>query len=309
MNTPKHIPLLTAAALLSGSLTAQAATINWDGDAGDGLWRSPTNWSTDTVPVLNGTDDAFLNASAVYDAQVPTGSDFFLNGGSTLTVQNGGAWSQTNGIAWIQAGGGNLVIDAGGSFDTGTAGNMIRDDGTSITVNGSFTYGAGNFIFDPTSTGAFSVGSNATFSVSSEFQPLADFTFNNGVTYTGGSVLASNNVAIVTVNGANLSLVDNGPSIAGLFAFDGINNYIDFTTNGGIVQVSNVDGGATEVENAINNGLYRYEGAIDPTNISYTDLGGGNFQITAVTVPEPATYALLLGMATLGALALRRKRA
>ncbi|GHC03491.1 PEP-CTERM sorting domain-containing protein [Cerasicoccus arenae] len=298
------IPVLTAAAILAGSLSTQAATISWDGGGGDNLWFTPTNWDTDTVPVLNGTDDAVLNASAQYDP----GGDFVLQGGSTLTVQNGGHWEQINGVAWIQGVGGNLVVEAGGIFDTGTAGNMIRDAGTSISVGGTFSYNAGNFIYDPVNFGSFALSSGANLNVSGEFQPLTAFSFNSGVSFVGGSVMATTiNTTIVTVDGASVSLVDNGPSIAGLFGFDGTNGYVDFTSNGGSISLSDVDS-PTEVETAINTGLYRYEGAIDPTNITFIDLGGGDYQINAATVPEPSAYAMLTGLIILGVLITRQRR-
>lgn len=305
MNTPKNIPLLTAAAILSGSITAQAADITWDGEGGDGLYLTPANWSTDTVPALNGTDNAFLNAAAQYDP----GGDFVLNGGSTLTVQSGGNWEQINGIAWIQASGGNLVVESGGTFNTGTAGNMLRDATSTITVSGTFTYAnGGNFSYDPTNLGSFTVNSGANFNVGAEFLPFANFTFNNGVNFTAGSVIAAQAAeVVVTVDGASLSMVDNGPSIAGLFGFNGTTGYVDFTTAGGTITLSNIDS-ATEVETAINTGLYRYQGAIDPTNITFTDLGGGDYIISATTVPEPSTYALLLGTMTLGLLIIRRRK-
>ncbi|WP_269538934.1 PEP-CTERM sorting domain-containing protein [Cerasicoccus fimbriatus] len=306
MNTPRNIPLLTAAAILSGSITAQATDITWDGGGGDGLYLTPANWSTDTVPNLTGPDNAFLNASAQYDP----GGDLLIQGGSTLTIQDGGNWEQINGIAWIKTQGGNLIIEEGGVFNTGTSQNMERDATTSITVNGTLIYGAaaGNFIYNPATFGSFSLASNANFSVGAEFQPAVDFTFNSGVTYTGGSVMAAQaSDVVVTINGSDLTLVDNGPSVAGLYGFNGTTSYLDFTTAGGTITLSNVDS-ATEVETAINTGLYRYQGAIDPTNITFTDLGGGDYIISATTVPEPSTYALLLGTMTLSLLIIRRRK-
>lgn len=44
------------------SYSAQCATVNWDGGAGDNLWTSKTNWDTDVVPAFN--DDVVISGSS-----------------------------------------------------------------------------------------------------------------------------------------------------------------------------------------------------------------------------------------------------
>jgi hypothetical protein len=297
----KHtiLPLITAA-LFTGAFTASADDITWSGPGTDYLTGG--NWGGGNVPVLTGTDNAFIGGTAIYTP----GGDYVLQGGSTLTITNGGSWTQAGGVAWIQAAGGNLVVNSGGSFDTGTAGNIIRDAGTSISVNGgTFSYNAGNFA---TGTGSFSLASGSTFNASGEFNLGDNFTFSSGTNYNGGSVItALANTYILTVDGSSLSVVDNGPSIAGFYGFDSINNYIDFTSNGGTITIAGVDGGGTEVQNAINTGMFRYNGAIDATNITYSDLGGGSFQVLAA-IPEPSSFALLAGFLALGSIMMRRRK-
>ena len=55
----KHLLLLLLSML---TIRSTAAIITWDGDAGDGLWSSPANWTGDLVPGLN--DDVVIEAAA-----------------------------------------------------------------------------------------------------------------------------------------------------------------------------------------------------------------------------------------------------
>lgn len=305
--THQIIPLISTAVLAS-ALTTEAANFLWTG-ATDTDYSTGSNWDTGTVPnlALPG-NKAFVGGTAIYDA---AGGDFTVNNLSRLTVTTGGSFTQTNGVAWMNFIGGNLIVQAGSSFSTGTSQNLLRDANTVISVNGTFDYGSAADFSTPNfntaaANGTFTVGSGATVNIAGELNLGSDFTFNPGVTYTGGNVItALNSTEFLTIDGANLSIVDNGASQAGFFGFDGINNYVDFTSNGGTITLSNVDG-ATEVSDAINNGKIRYNGATDPTNITFTDLGGGSYEIVAV--PEPASFGLLAGSLALGATALRRRR-
>jgi hypothetical protein len=58
--------LLAVYLYLAGGV--QTVTITWDGEAGDGLWSTPLNWSTDVVP--SSTDDIIFNSSNVTDATI-----------------------------------------------------------------------------------------------------------------------------------------------------------------------------------------------------------------------------------------------
>src|SRR5687767_416733 len=54
--------MLVVLGLLGPVAGASAATRTWDGDAGDGLWHTPANWSDDAKPVAG--DVALLSSGA-----------------------------------------------------------------------------------------------------------------------------------------------------------------------------------------------------------------------------------------------------
>jgi hypothetical protein len=305
MKRTLKLTLLTCAACLVAGLPTQAQNYLWTG-AENNDYSTAGNWDIGSVPDLSlaGTK-AFLGGTANYDG-VANG-DFTISTLGRLTVTTGGSFTQTNGVAWMNFQNGLLIVQSGASFNTGTAANLLRNTNTSISVTGTFIYDIGNFSTDVASNGTFDVFSGANLEIAGEFNLGADFTFQPGVTYIGGSVVtALNSTEILTVDGASLSIVDNAASQAGFFGFNGSTNYVDFTSKGGTITLSNVDGGTTEVSNVINNGIVRRNGLIDPLNITFSDLGGGNYEISAV--PEPASYGFLVSGLALGLVMLHRQR-
>ena len=134
----KAIQTAMAAALMAlAAVSIQAATVTWTGGGGDGLWYTAANWSGNSVPTA--ADDVVITNGAV--EYVP-GGDLARNAGTTLTVGAGGSFVQTGGIAWMQISG-DVVVENGGVFDTGTAGQLNLNNGTGrIVINegGYFRY-------------------------------------------------------------------------------------------------------------------------------------------------------------------------
>ena len=65
--------------------SAQAATVTWDGEAGDGNWHTAQNWTGDAVPSL--ADDVVIESSATVEVlTTATVHGFHLAGGATLRV-------------------------------------------------------------------------------------------------------------------------------------------------------------------------------------------------------------------------------
>jgi len=60
-NTPLRRPFLVLVLVLFGVLKGGAATITWDGDAGNFLWQDATNWSDDVLPGAN--DDVVIDVA------------------------------------------------------------------------------------------------------------------------------------------------------------------------------------------------------------------------------------------------------
>ncbi|MDF7823870.1 putative glycoside hydrolase [Pontiellaceae bacterium B12227] len=81
---------------LTFAMGTQAATVTWDGGAGDNLWNSATNWNTDYVPSSSVSDGAVLAASshnAIVSAPVTRGpgANFLsvtMRNGATLDIHD-----------------------------------------------------------------------------------------------------------------------------------------------------------------------------------------------------------------------------
>jgi hypothetical protein len=68
---------------------APVGSIAWDGEAGDGLWTSGTNWVGDAVPTE--VDSVFIpgNVSVTFDSPNDTVGTLVLGSGANLTIQPG----------------------------------------------------------------------------------------------------------------------------------------------------------------------------------------------------------------------------
>jgi len=280
----------------------QAAVVTWTGDI-DTDYHTGGNWSTGAVPNLTtGDTDAYIGGTAVYTP----GGDLAIHGGSTLTVGNGGSWAQVDGVAWIQAAGGTIAVENGGSFDMGTAGNMIRDASTVLDIAGDFFY-TGNLVYKPIESGAINLLSGANLQISSEFKPLDLFTIPSGASMTtSGLVSFSDGPGIIELSGGMLE-IQNGGAFGGFYG-PGEDRYVDFTST-----ASGVIIGGTEEANVIaqvNNGGFRYFGAVDPDAFSVTDLGSGTFLVEAgglAAIPEPSAFILLASLLAVASLVTRRR--
>lgn len=71
-------------------MRSYGAVITWDGDAGDGLWSSPANWSGDEAPAIN--DDVVIDNSIVagsYTVSLPEGNIGFTVNSLVIAPQDG----------------------------------------------------------------------------------------------------------------------------------------------------------------------------------------------------------------------------
>ncbi|MCB0644943.1 MAG: hypothetical protein KDC44_25025, partial [Phaeodactylibacter sp.] len=60
----KFLKVLLLLLCCTVAINAGAATVTWDGDAGDGLWNTAANWDGDILPTA--TDDVVIdNGDAV----------------------------------------------------------------------------------------------------------------------------------------------------------------------------------------------------------------------------------------------------
>lgn len=175
--------------LLAGSLpvTAPAATVTWDGGAGDGLWITGDNWSGtpdntaplagDTVNISNGD---VVDANGLGSGNLPNSATITLSGNSTLT--------QTD--AAIRLDGSTITVGAGstlaGNFWDMNNGSLLLKDGANVTFadwenkgTNSFSFELGASGFSSLTVNRFFIGGGAT---------IADATYNvDMATYTGGT--------------------------------------------------------------------------------------------------------------------------
>ncbi len=138
----------------------QTATITWDGGAGDGLWSSALNWSTDTVPTT--TDDVVFDGTSVSDATIDAG---FQGTVQSIQIQSGYTGTITPARSFHVTG--SFTI-ANGSF----LGNA-----NTIDINGTYTQ-----------TGGIFQASNSTTSFATNFiKSGGTYLHNNGTTVFDGT--------------------------------------------------------------------------------------------------------------------------
>jgi hypothetical protein len=140
------------------------AAVSWDGGAGDNLWHSPGNWSTDTVPtaaddvtidvagsptiVLNSTTGSqAVNSLLTREAiQISTGTNLtvtttaLIEGGASVQMLGGtltgGSWSIVSGSFQTTSSGGTLNNVALG-FDL-----LLSAASSAITIRGTTSFTA-----------------------------------------------------------------------------------------------------------------------------------------------------------------------
>ena len=163
------------------------AIVTWDGEAGDDLWMTPANWSTNTVPStaddvvidVGATTQILLRGDAPAIGSITNRSTLFLEGRtdtgfSQLTIDgpssnfgtiimaatsNDGAdrssyLTTRNGALFTNAASGAIQVGVG---DGGTlSGNIINQgsitivDGSRLSAAGSFTQAAGSIVTEAT---------------------------------------------------------------------------------------------------------------------------------------------------------------
>ena len=330
MKPQKLIPTFTAA-LLAGALSTYAADITWTG-AVDTNYQTAGNWSSNTVPVTTGADNAIIGGEVEYNP----GGDYQLSTGSSLTINSGGSWTQITGPAYIVVNGGTLNLN-GGSFSTGSStGFVIGENGGTFNVSGTlnmgslglnlnanstlnydeggniigtFNQGAGNVnILGGTlnTSGNYTINSadaafsmtGGNFTLDGEFKPLAGTSTISGGTLTANLISFDGTDSTLNLAGGQIHILNN--AFQGIYA--GGDAYINFTTVSGSLLIDGLD------ENGANtllaSGRLRYNGVNE--NIIATATGTG-YSFSAV--PEPSSFALLGGALALGFTMARRRRA
>ena len=176
-----------------------AADKVWVGGASN-LWHVAANWSPSGIPAAS--DNVMVTNGFI---QYVPGGDLVRNTGTTMTMGQGGTFVQTGGIAWMAING-NLVLNNGAVFDTGTAGAFNIGSAGSVTINEGSTFRRlGNTLV---------VDSKWIFNGGTVDNGLSEFQFNtevdfDAILYTG--MLAPQNTAgILNLKGGHLYLRGTG---------------------------------------------------------------------------------------------------
>jgi len=296
------VRLLAAVAVSALALNAHAATVVWGGSSGE--YTTGTNWVGNSVPNTGAGDTAVINAGAV---NYTAGPDLAVNNGGVLQI-NGGSWTQSGGISWLQLGGGTLNV-AGGTFNQGTAGNIVmngvsstinvssgvanfgsleRHPGSVLNITGGTANFTGNIVNDTTNLGSISVAGGALVTTG-EFKPLNTFTLTTG-NLTANLISFSDGPGTFNLSGGSVS-VNGAAAYNGIYGAGG-SKTMNFTTGStASLFFSSITLSAFNATNFLTNGTIQYNGAVDAVQFNAVSSGGG---VLVTAVPEPSTYALLL---------------
>lgn len=195
----------------------------------------------------------------------------------------------------------NAIVDTGTpinfsltALSIGNTFGTVTDSVTSVSVSSGYTGASGTFnIGNAVALGAFNAATSAyyelTFTPSAGFAiQLVDFDFGTRSTATGPQVYT-----LATSADAFGSAVTTG-AIA--------NNSVWSFKDNTFVSVTG------SVDTALTVRLYTSGGAGSPASGTINSrLDDLSIQVAAVAIPEPSTYAALLGAATLGLVVWRRR--
>jgi hypothetical protein len=297
-----------ASLLLFGAHTAAAQTTNYNFTSADGLWGVPSNWDQNAVPNDITNTASYINSgtAATVNGSYSTGYVYIGSSGS-LTISGSGASLNI----------GNLGANQNGMSIAGGGGQVIVEDGATLSATGSVYLGGTASPTSPTHPRITVTNATVNFGTLAFYGPddnvQAEVVLNEGahfhVTFTGSS------------NSNDTTLIFNGGA-SGFGQFTGNNFYADRVSNLAI-NAGSYTGEGTFTLIDISNNWYNEFNTISFNGTAYTlgtdvDYNGytwnidrsGTDLVMSVTVPESSTFASLLGLsALLSVWALRRKKA
>ena len=217
-----------------------AVGVCWDGDAGDNLWSTATNWSRDTLPGIS--DTAYLNLSS--------GASVLFNIDS---VSIAALFSEAN----------NSLTIAGGRL-------VFNDPSLSPSIQGALNVAGGNLVLNNASvdlrdlTLSFgSITGSAAVAVSSNLQQAA------GTSISLGSFSATQSTGVMALDG---TLASSGP-LALLAPAGGLAIGGSLSSNGALLLSGN---GASGIDGASGISLRSGSSLTSASLISLTGIGGSD---------------------------------
>lgn len=305
--------------LLASASYSQAAEYVWTGAAGDGIWETAANWAGNAVP--------------------PNGNQIVING--NYSVKQTGSLNLTSALTpatnpvygFILAGGATYDNRSGqDTFDGANPGSSFRIAGMPSVTNNALIDTGSTLLTD-----RFWLGNNPKADVT----PQANRSNKVSTTTIKGTVIAVRDFVgyrpqwSEATEGGYILHLDGGSFITPVFSFGysgsmGNSNLTAHVliSNGGYLDMGNVaanwtDSAVQYIDFLDTTGtlVFNKTGAwsntsgvqalIDEGYIRAS--GGGNFNIVdngsswLISIPEPSTYALLIGGALLGLVLARRR--
>jgi hypothetical protein len=276
-----------------------ATPITWDGEAGDGLWGSATNWNPDGVPtstdnvVIDDADGLTVTIGGSTSAQAASltigdGSGSTVNliisttSATPLTVTNALTLNSEGFLSFRASNGdisaGSTVFDDASTVEYQTRnipvdsyGNLLINGATgtsgtgTIVVNGSLTKDGGNF----TASNAITVSGTYT-------NTAGDASFSN-LTVTGNTTLTSGIVSgTIALNGSTVTV--NGGSFGGTVTLSGsaaqsIGGTAGSATFSGLT-INNSNGVTLNIPATVNGTLTLTSGLVNTNSTNLLTLGG-----------------------------------
>ncbi len=205
-----------------------AAGVTWTGAAGDGLWSTAGNWSSNAVPVA--TDSVFITSPNAVTISTAVGTIDKLTVQGSLTITSSGSLTITQAVkstAILEIGGG-VVTNAGSlsltqtaafsnpglNFVNGTAANGTLTNTGTLSINTGFTGSTGacvNFNQTTGGTADFEMGSSGVTLTQASGKNV--FNMNAGAaqiggTLTLGSISSYPNFKLINVAAGSLTLLN-----------------------------------------------------------------------------------------------------
>ncbi|MEO5915971.1 MAG: hypothetical protein ABIS50_17180 [Luteolibacter sp.] len=295
MKNPTSFPtsILAAAIMATVTFDSQAALVIWSG--GDGQYTDDANWVGGSVPNTNGGDTARIDSGNV---TYTPGGDLHVHSGGSL-VLTGGSWTQVTSNSWIQLAGGTLSV-AGGTFNQGTADNIVRDNLTTINISAGIANFSGNFL-NQTSNGTFSINGGAV-NIANEFKPIDSFSMTAG-SLSANLISFADGPGSINFSGGSIS-VNGAGAYSGFYG--GGTKSLNFTSGStGSLFISNYTLTDLTSDAFLSNGTIQYNGAASLSSFTAAEADGGVY-VTLAAVPEPASPLFLLG--SIGVMLIVRRR-
>ncbi len=218
------------------------------------------------------------------------------SGAGTMTLSGANTYS---GVTTVNAG--TLALGASGSIAS-TSGITVASSAIyDVSAVSGYTLGTQTLRGAGTVNGAVAVGSTGTVAAGVNASTIGTLTFNNSLTGTSGSTfsLKLNSTAgtfdlvtatgAVTLGSATLSLLDIGSG-----------SWTGTTSAFSILHGASITGTFVGYSDGAS--------VVIGSNTFTLNYGASDVTLTASAIPEPATYAALIGAAALGLAAYRRRR-